>query len=140
MKLQKLVYYAHAWHLAYFNKPLISEEVQAWKFGPVIPKLFSKCSKWKDGNIIGYIDDNGEIPYIDPNDKVANVVIDKVMEVYGSLSAGKLSSLAHAPDSAWGRTREYHHDGNAREYVLPNDLIGITEGEIIKVPNNGGTK
>lgn len=36
MKLQKLVYFAPGWYLALFNKPLIDERVEAWKFGPVI--------------------------------------------------------------------------------------------------------
>jgi uncharacterized phage-associated protein len=40
MKLQKLIYYAHAWHLAFLGQPLIKEEVQAWKFGPVIPDVY----------------------------------------------------------------------------------------------------
>ena len=32
MKLQKLIYFAHGWHLALYGEPLIDEEIQAWEF------------------------------------------------------------------------------------------------------------
>ncbi|HEY1718789.1 MAG TPA: type II toxin-antitoxin system antitoxin SocA domain-containing protein, partial [Verrucomicrobiae bacterium] len=36
MKLLKIVYFAHGWHLALRDKsPLIDDTVEAWKFGPV---------------------------------------------------------------------------------------------------------
>src|SRR5258708_6687363 len=40
MKLLKLVYFAHGWHLALTKKPLIKEEIEAWKFGPVAPDVY----------------------------------------------------------------------------------------------------
>ena len=40
LKLQKLVYYAQAWFLANFHKPLFDEEFEAWVHGPVLPKLY----------------------------------------------------------------------------------------------------
>lgn len=42
LKLQKLVYYAQAWHLANFNKPLFREDLQAWAHGPVAPSLWDR--------------------------------------------------------------------------------------------------
>jgi uncharacterized phage-associated protein len=42
LQLQKLVYYAQAWHLALHDRPLFEEDFQAWVHGPVIPELFSK--------------------------------------------------------------------------------------------------
>ena len=34
MKLHKLVYFAHGWHLALKGEPLIDETLQAWDYGP----------------------------------------------------------------------------------------------------------
>ena len=41
MKLQKLVYYAQAWHLVWEDKELFPEEIQAWANGPVVPSLYT---------------------------------------------------------------------------------------------------
>ena len=42
LKLQKLVYYAQAWHLALHDAPLFPEDFEAWVHGPVIPELYQK--------------------------------------------------------------------------------------------------
>lgn len=39
-KLQKLCYYAQAWFLALFKKPLFNERFEAWVHGPVSRKLY----------------------------------------------------------------------------------------------------
>lgn len=40
MKLQKLVYYSQAWHLAWESAPIFDEEIQAWANGPVTYSLY----------------------------------------------------------------------------------------------------
>jgi hypothetical protein len=45
MKLQKLVYYCQAWHLARYGEPLFPDEVQAWREGPVVPRLYAQHRK-----------------------------------------------------------------------------------------------
>jgi len=49
LKLQKLLYYAQAWHLALLNKPLFAEDFQAWVHGPVLPSQYQrfKKSEWR---------------------------------------------------------------------------------------------
>jgi len=42
MKLQKLLYYAKAWCLALADTPLFSQEIEAWKYGPVIRDVYAK--------------------------------------------------------------------------------------------------
>ena len=35
MTLFKVLYFAHAWYMAKFDKPLIAQPFEAWKLGPV---------------------------------------------------------------------------------------------------------
>ena len=35
LKLQKLLFYCQAYHLAYFKEPLFDEDFEAWVHGPV---------------------------------------------------------------------------------------------------------
>lgn len=44
MKIIKLVYIAHGWHLAHKKSPLISEPVEAWPYGPVVPSVYMPLS------------------------------------------------------------------------------------------------
>lgn len=50
-KLQKLCYYAQAWHCALHNKqPLFSEQIEAWVHGPVVRELYGQfaCYGWDE--------------------------------------------------------------------------------------------
>ena len=40
LKLQKLLYYMQALHLAYFDQPLVNDDFQAWLHGPVSRILY----------------------------------------------------------------------------------------------------
>ena len=40
MKVQKLLYYTQCLHLALFDEPLITDEIQAWRYGPVCPPAY----------------------------------------------------------------------------------------------------
>ncbi|WP_328689855.1 DUF4065 domain-containing protein [Streptomyces phaeochromogenes] len=40
MKLQKLVYYCQAWHLAWEGRASFPEAIRAWASGPVCPALY----------------------------------------------------------------------------------------------------
>jgi len=42
LKLQKLVYYAQAWHLVWQGEPLVDEEFEAWVHGPVSRRLWER--------------------------------------------------------------------------------------------------
>ena len=39
MRLHKLLYYAQGWSLGLMHERLFTESIEAWKYGPVIPKL-----------------------------------------------------------------------------------------------------
>lgn len=49
MKLQKLVFYTQAWHIAVFDQVIFEEDFQAWIHGPVLPSLYEryKSFQWR---------------------------------------------------------------------------------------------
>lgn len=152
LKLQKLVYFAHALYLALKKQPLIQDEVQAWKYGPVIPDLFKECAKYGKSEITDYIFSTpiktGEgfldweyVPsFIDKKDEFANSVLDAIIDSYGSKSAGQLSNMAHSKNSAWDLTKEYHQEGGVRDYIIPIEVIGEAEKERFGIDKEDNTE
>ena len=57
MKIQKLAYYAHGFFLALYDKPLLDDRVEAWKWGPVIPSLYHEFKQYGGGPIVGLATD-----------------------------------------------------------------------------------
>ena len=47
LKLQKLLYYAQAWHLAVFGSRLFDERFQAWVHGPVCRAIYDRFGATK---------------------------------------------------------------------------------------------
>ena len=97
-KLQKLVYYAQAWSLALFSKPLFSEEIEAWIHGPAIPFLYGKFKEFGFNSI--------EIKNlkIDTKKLPQKKLLDEVWRVYGKYDADYLELLTHREDP-WIKAR-----------------------------------
>ena len=53
LKLQKLLYYAQAWHLAFFGAPLFDEDFEAWVHGPVVPRVFRCYRSFQWAQLLG---------------------------------------------------------------------------------------
>ncbi|MDQ6665177.1 MAG: DUF4065 domain-containing protein, partial [Acidobacteriota bacterium] len=51
MGIQKLVFFAHGWHLALVGSPLIEQRVEAWEYGPVIPDIYHAFKEFGAGAI-----------------------------------------------------------------------------------------
>jgi uncharacterized phage-associated protein len=47
MRLQKLVYYTQAWHLAASGVPLFTDRIEAWEHGPVVRSLYNQFKTHK---------------------------------------------------------------------------------------------
>lgn len=45
-KLQRMCYFAQAWHLGNYGDPLVKNQFQAWVHGPVSPDLYEKYKDW----------------------------------------------------------------------------------------------
>ncbi|HEY9876405.1 MAG TPA: type II toxin-antitoxin system antitoxin SocA domain-containing protein [Candidatus Obscuribacterales bacterium] len=96
LKLQKLVYYAQAWHLALYGTPLFQEDFQAWVHGPVIPALYQKYRNFGWQPILE--DANPELP------KEVQDFLNEVAEEYFACDAYELEQMTHI-EAPWNRAR-----------------------------------
>jgi uncharacterized phage-associated protein len=91
MKLQKLVYYSQAWHIAWTDEALFNERIEAWADGPVSPDLWQlhrgafRVASLGRGRSDRLTDDQRDS-------------IDKVVAFYGDKSPQWLSDLTHEED------------------------------------------
>lgn len=99
MQLLKLTYIAHGWSLAFLDKPLMDDDIEAWKYGPVIPNLYRAIRHYRGNPVATPIMLlNGE------NDKITDEqskVIEFVYRRYGHLDGIALSALTHQTDTPW---------------------------------------
>lgn len=126
MKLQKLVYFAHGWHLAIADKPLIDERVEAWKYGPVIPSIYHEFKAFGNTPITlratHFDPENLRLieATIPKEDNFTESLINKIWVVYGKLSAIQLSNMTHLPDTPWTKT---WGDGAPKGTDMDDNLI-----------------
>lgn len=92
LKLQKLVYYAQAWSIALFDKPLFDEEIQAWMHGPVVPSLYHKFKDYTYHSIDVKSYKCESVHFSEETFELLN----EIYSVYGELNAKFLEELTHS--------------------------------------------
>jgi uncharacterized phage-associated protein len=99
MRLQKLLYFSQGWSLALLGRPLFDEVIEAWKYGPVVPKVyhdFKRGSEPITQSIIGK-----------PEGAVSETtmsLIEAVWRNYASYTPIELANLTHQ-EPAWLEAR-----------------------------------
>lgn len=101
LKLQKLVYYAQAWHYTILGRPAFREEVQAWAKGPAVYTL------WKRFQLAGWGALNPKDMKTDPMKALPDdtrELIDDVWDRYGEFQGHELQELTHS-EAPWINAR-----------------------------------
>ncbi|WP_309232563.1 Panacea domain-containing protein [Cylindrospermum sp. FACHB-282] len=93
LKLQKLLYYAQGFHLALYDKPLFSEPIEAWRYGPVVPEVYHEYKNC-GSDAIPIPED---IDFSKFNEQTVEL-LNEVYNVYGQFSAWKLRNMTHNED------------------------------------------
>jgi uncharacterized phage-associated protein len=102
LSIEKLLYYAQGWSLAIRDEPLFTEEIQAWRYGPVIPSAYRRFRGYK----------SGAIPRSAVTTKPTSLLSDSVIDLlawvwdrYGIYSGPQLIEMTHAEEpwrETWG--------------------------------------
>ena len=121
-KLLKLVYISHGWHLAMRDKSLISDTVEAWKYGPIIPELL-KYTKRESG------------PRFEEEIRSIKIVWDfpidldflsHIWDIYKKYSGPELGALTCGWKNHGMPWREIYSEVGGEERsgsIIPNDVI-----------------
>lgn len=105
LKLQKLIYYAQAWHVTLNDgKKMFDENIEAWVHGPVVPSVYRKYKHY------GYNFISEEIKQLPPklNEKEYKNIkktLELVWELYNELDAKTLEKMTHS-EAPWQQARK----------------------------------
>ncbi|WP_102691158.1 Panacea domain-containing protein [Rummeliibacillus pycnus] len=91
LKLQKLVYYAQAFHLKNNNERLFKSDILAWDHGPIVRILYDLYRDYGYHIIPPNPDDEDRINLTEKEIKTIN----KVFEEYGELNGKVLEEMTH---------------------------------------------
>lgn len=104
LKLQKLAYYAQAWHLAINGRPIApGARFEAWVHGPVSRDLYNRFTS---SMLYELVTMSNVTPGFDPTKLDANEreFLDAIMDEYGKFSGSQLEELTHR-EEPWKRAR-----------------------------------
>ena len=119
LKLIKLVYISHGYHLAIIGAPLFYEQVEAWKYGPVVREIYYAVKQYgknaiPPGVFAGF--EEGAEGNISSD---SSAVINDVVASYGKYNGLELSATTHQPGTPWDKTCKEDGEGA----VIRNEMI-----------------
>ena len=88
LKLQKILYFAQAAHLAINKKKLFRDKIHAWDLGPVVANVYQE---FKSKRLIDVPKGDGYKKI----DKDTQAFLKDIWSIFGKFSAGKLVDLTH---------------------------------------------
>lgn len=120
LKLQKLVYYAEAYHLAYFGESIIDDDFEAWLHGPVSRKLWDCLKPFANlyDNVPLKTDKREVVKHF--REKITDdqrELIGDVLKEYGKETAYGLECMTHS-EPPWREARKgYAPDDKCEEKI-----------------------
>ena len=114
LQILKMTYLSHGYTLVITNEPLISDKVEAWKYGPVIPTVYDALSLYGSVQVdslhycctpLSSTDKIKErIEYLGERfGEEEKEVIDCIVELYKDWTGGQLITLMHRNDTPWSQ-------------------------------------
>lgn len=122
LKLQKLLYYVQAWHLAIFKTRLFDERFQAWVHGPVSRTIYDRFGATKSLYSAVELCDVRTDFVCENLSPEAREHIDSVLETYAAFSGSQLEQLTHN-EEPWVRARKGYRESQRCEVEIDEDLM-----------------
>lgn len=107
MSLLKILFFAHAWHLAKTGKPLVGQPFEAWQYGPVNRVVYDQFKKCKNrpiearAQVLNAGAGRYEIAACFNLDEDTSTLLRDVFDYYAQFHPFQLSHLTHEQGSPW---------------------------------------
>lgn len=115
LQLQKILYYVQVAFLKRWNgKPCFSDEIEAWRFGPVVRDVYNKYCGFGALPICEFY---GVENIFSSEEKT---IVDRIVSEKRKSMPWELVRDTHAPDKAWD---QIYSGGFGNGCVIPKDLL-----------------
>jgi uncharacterized phage-associated protein len=107
MSLLKILFFAHAWHLAKTGQPLVGQPFEAWQYGPVNRVVYEQFKTFRDRAInsrakfLNASAGRYEIAQCLDMDIETSTLLRNVFDYYSQFHPFQLSHLTHEEGSPW---------------------------------------
>lgn len=109
-KLQKIAYYAQAWHYTLYDEELVDDVFEAWVHGPVCPTIYHEYKGY------GWNDIPKTTKQITAELKD---FLDMIIDAFGKYTGDQLEYMTHL-EEPWKNAR-----GNLRPWEASNTTISL---------------
>ena len=128
MTLLKVLYFAHAWHLAKHDKPLIAQPFEAWRRGPVCRVVYDQVknrgSRPIESRLVSFDPINCafcETAY--DFDAEQGKFLSNIFDYYSRFHPFRLSDLTHEDGSPWDVVWKEAEHRAVPGMIISDDLI-----------------
>ena len=143
MKLQKLLFYAHAWYMAYNERrPLFDDDFEAWPWGPVVRDAYLQtldCGKGPvEAPLSELAENSGGFQFRTPDGVFDDLkpFIRSVWDTHKQFSGIQLSNSTHADGEPWTVVKDRYGSLEGKPKI-PNNLIAeVFERKLADVTAN----
>lgn len=97
LRVNKLLYFAQGWSLVRNSEPLFEDEIQAWKYGPVVPAVYRTFSEHGHNRIATV---RGEYSPDLFSSEQLELLLDIARE-YGQYTSSALVGITHRAGTPW---------------------------------------
>jgi uncharacterized phage-associated protein len=128
MTLLKVLYFAHAWHLVKYKRPLVAQPFEAWEHGPVVRVVYEQYKAYGPKPI------DKKATLFDP--RIGRFVVashsfsedtckflSDIYRYYSIFHPFKLSDLTHEKGGPWDVVWTKAEKSAVPGMVIPNEVI-----------------
>lgn len=123
LKLQKLLYFTQGLSLSVFGKPAFDDEIEAWRYGPVVPNVYSAFSLYGALDISRKYDD-----FEINDDEILNSAL-YVLLKFKDTNAFELVDMTHEQGTPWYNV---YNSSSESLIISQNDIMVDFSNRYIK--------